>query len=252
MSIFTKPFMVLLCCLFILVGSADAQEVTVVKPYSQLKNDSLLTDSLRNLKQLIYFNTPKKLSTTSSAMVLGKEFNTTPVVAYPLALAGRLAGLSVSQGNGEPLNEVFSYRLRGQSPLIFIDGIPRSVTEISMEEIESVTVLKDAVSLAMLGVRGAGGAISIVTKKGTPGKQQISFTGQWGTQKPLQNLISNPLSAFNYAQLYNEAVVNDGLSVASNGFSETALTGFQTGNNPYLYPNVDWRDQVLKNSATIM
>jgi len=251
MSIFIKPFMALLCCLFIFAGGTSAQETTVVKPYKQLTNDSLINDSLRNLKQLIYFNTPKKLSTASTAMVLGKEFNTTPVVAYPLALTGRLAGLSVSQGNGEPLNEGFSCRLRGQSPLIFFDGIPRSVTEISMEEIESVTVLKDAVSLAMLGVRGSGGAISIVTKKGTPGKQQISFTGQWGIQKPLQNLISNPLDAYNYAQLYNEAIVNDGLSVARNGFSQAALNGFQSGSNPYLYPNVDWRDQVLKNSAAM-
>lgn len=251
MSIFIKPFMVLLCCLFIFAGGAAAQEATVIKPSNQPKNDSLIMDSLRNLKQLIYFNTPKKLSTTSSAMVLGKEFSSTPVFAYPLAVAGRLAGLSVSQGNGEPLNEGFSYRLRGQSPLVFIDGIPRSVTEISMEEIESVTVLKDAVALAMLGVRGSGGAISIVTKKGNPGKQQISFTGQWGVQKPLQNLISNPLDAYNYAQLYNEALVNDGLSVVNNGFNEAALNGFQSGSNPYLYPNVDWRDQVLKNSATI-
>lgn len=251
MSIFIKPLMVLLCCLFIFASGAVAQEVTVVKPYNQLTNDSLIIDSLWNLKQLIYFNTPKKQSTASSAMVLGKEFNTTPALAYPLALAGRIAGLSVLQSNGEPLNEGFAYRLRGQSPLIFIDGIPRSVTEISMEEIESVTVLKDAVALAMLGVRGSGGAISIVTKKGNVGKQQINFTGQWGIQKPLQNLLSNPLDAYNYAQLYNEALVNDGLPVASNGFSQAALTGFQTGSNPFLYPNVNWRDQVLKNSATM-
>ncbi|WP_316831539.1 SusC/RagA family TonB-linked outer membrane protein [Pedobacter aquatilis] len=250
MSVYTKPIAVFVGCMALLVfnvGNSQAQQ----KPDTvNLKQDTLYSDSFRKLKRLIYFNIPGKLSTSSSAAVTGDEFATTPVVSYPLALSGRLPGLVINQTNGQPLNEGLSFKLRGLTPLIFIDGIPRSVTEIGIEEIESVTVLKDAVSLAMLGIRGAGGAISIVTKKGNKG-QHISFTGTWGIQKPIQNLISNPLDAFNYATLYNEALVNDGLSVATNGFSQTALNTFQSGSDPLRYPNVNWTDQILKNSSAV-
>ena len=249
MSVFTKPLRVLAC--FGLFFTCDIDFASAQSPSSQnnLKSDTITLDSLKRVKQLIYFNTPSKLSTVSSSSIYGEEFKSTPVVSYSLALAGRLPGLTVSQSNGQPLNEGATLRLRGQSPLIFIDGIPRSVTEIGIEEIETVTILKDAVSLAMLGVRGANGVVSIVTKKGNPNQQRISFTGQWGIQKPIDNLISNPLNAYNYASLYNEALTNDGLSVATNGFSQTALSAYQNGTDPYKYPNVDWKDQIVKNSA---
>jgi TonB-dependent Receptor Plug Domain. len=129
---------------------------------------TLEQDSISNINQLIYFKTPKQHSTASVSKLSGNAIATIPAFGYLTALAGQLPGLKVNQGNGQPLNEDVSYQLRGRTPIILIDGIPRSVTEIGMQEIESISVLKDAVSLAMLGIRGADGAISIVTKKGTP------------------------------------------------------------------------------------
>lgn len=248
MSIFTRSFLMLMCCVCLCYSAVSAQNLPAV-PAGHAPKDTLLKDSLKNLKQQIYFKTPSNLSTASTAAISGSEFANVPVVSYPMALAGRLPGLTVTQTNGQPLNESFSVNLRGQTPVILIDGIPRSLTEIGINEIESVTVLKDAVSLAMLGIRGSGGALSIVTKKGSATHQQINFNLQTGIQKPLQNLVGSPLSAYNYGQLYNEALVNDGLSPITNGFSAIALAAYQSGTDPYKYPDVNWRDQVMKNSA---
>ena len=246
---FIKPFVILYCILFVsAVYSRSVPPLASIKVWPAAQ-DSSIEDSLKELKQFIFFQTPRRLSTASSAVVTGAEIARTPVFSYPLALAGRLTGLNVIQGNGQPLNEGWSLTLRNQDPLILIDGIPRSVTEIGMEEIESVTVLKDAVATAMLGVRGSGGALSVITKKGLTGKQQINVNVQTGLQKPLENLISRPLDSYQYALLYNEALKNDGLAVDNYGFSQAALDGYQTGSDPYSYPNVDWKSLVLKNSS---
>lgn len=249
MSVFIKPLRVFACCALFINQASRLHAQQVPDTISKKQDTMQLVD--KKLKKLIYFNTPKTLSTVSSTAIPGAELTSTLVASYPIALAGRLAGLTTSQNSGQPFNEGYSMRLRGQSPLIFIDGIPRSVSEIGIEEIESVTVLKDAVSLAMLGVRGANGAVSIVTKKGMVAGQKISFTGQWGIQQPIQNLISKPLDAFNYATLYNEALTNDGLSAANNGFSQSAINAYQTGSDPLRYPNVNWADEVLRKSAAI-
>ena len=249
MSVFVKPLRVFTYCALLItqVSMVEAQQVSDT---SGKKQDTLqLVD--KKLKKLIFFNTPTNLSTGSSTAISGSELTSTLVASYPIALAGRLTGLTTSQNSGQPFNEGYAMRLRGQSPLIFIDGIPRSVSEIGIEEIESVTVLKDAVSLAMLGVRGANGAVSIITKKGISSGQKISFTSQWGIQQPIQNLISKPLDAYNYTTLYNEALANDGLSVANNGFSQAAINAYQTGSDPLRYPNVNWADEVLRKSSAV-
>lgn len=214
-------------------------------------------DTIRNIpkadgvKKEIYFEMPTGLSTASVNSVNGEDIATTPVASYPLALQGRLPGLGVSQTSGQPLNEGFAITLRGQTPLILIDGIPRSLTEIGMEEIESVTVLNDAVSTAMLGVRGSKGAILITTKKGHIEKPHVDVSVQRGLTESIQNLVSKPLDAYNYALLYNEALTNDGLPVDVYGFNQDALQGFKTGSDPIRYPNVNWADQILKHSASV-
>ncbi|WP_207534395.1 SusC/RagA family TonB-linked outer membrane protein [Desertivirga arenae] len=244
--------LLVLVCSTVFAGTSNNgfAKIASRRPSSQVLRDTSRTDSARSLRQQIYFQTPVRFSTSSAASVNGDDFSRMPVVSYPVALAGRLAGLNVNQSSGQPLNEGLSYTLRSQTPLIFIDGIPRSITEIGMEEIESVTVLKDAVATAMLGVRGSGGAIAITTKKGYQGKQEVNFSLQTGLAKSTQNLVSAPLDSYRYALLYNEALINDGLSVATYGFSDNAIAGFQSSSDPLRYPNVNWRDQVLKNSAS--
>lgn len=237
-----KAVVVILCCFpFCLLAQSDTTAID-----TKHKNDSIST-----IYPFVYYNIPKSKSTASASVIPGTAFSHTPAISFPMGLAGQLPGLEISQTNGQPLNEGLSMLLRGRTPLVLIDGIPRSLTEIGIEEIESVTVLKDAVALAMLGIRGANGAVSIVTKKGAAMKSEISFSGQWGTQQPTQNLIGKPLDAYQYAMLYNEALRNDGLSVANNGFSDAAIQAYKEGSNPYLYPNVNWRDEVTRKSAPV-
>ena len=138
--------------------------------------------------QLLYQTFPRKLTAASSASVYTNDLIKSQVTNVYNALPGRLAGVLVNQSSGMPSPDGLSgvsLSLRGRQPLVLIDGIPRNLLSISLEDIESVTVLKDALSTAMLGVRGANGALLITTRKGSPAKQAISFTAQTGIQQPM-------------------------------------------------------------------
>ncbi|MCH5718957.1 TonB-dependent receptor plug domain-containing protein [Niabella hibiscisoli] len=151
-----KALAVMLCCFpFGLLAQSDTTAIDTTGE----------NDAMETVYPLIYYKIEKPRSTASASVIPGTSIHHVPVMSFPIGLAGQLPGLKVSQTNGQPLSESVSMLLRGRTPLVLIDGIPRSITEIGIEEIESVTVLKDAVALAMLGVRGAGGAISVVTKK---------------------------------------------------------------------------------------
>ncbi|MBD1395355.1 SusC/RagA family TonB-linked outer membrane protein [Mucilaginibacter glaciei] len=176
-----------------------------------------------------------------------------PVTNVLNALTGRLAGLYTQQNSGQPGLDAVSLTLRGRTPIILVDGIPRPLTTIDLEEIESVTVLKDAMSTALLGVRGANGAILITTRKGTPYKQVISFTAQTAFQQPIG--MPKALNAFNYATLRNEAIdnevrVNPSFNTGLR-YSATDLQLFKDQTDPNGHPDVDWRKQILKSSAQL-
>src|SRR5882724_9982808 len=155
--------------------------------------DSVIKKEVR----LIYNTVPLNLTTTSTDVVYSKDIIKSPVTSPFSAIVGRLSGINTFQFSGQPLQDAASITLHGRTPIILIDGVARNLNTIDLEEIESITVLKDAVSTAMLGVRGANGAISIVTKKGAVSKSVISVTAQTGIQKGLG--MVKPLSAYNYA-----------------------------------------------------
>lgn len=205
--------------------------------------DSLLLKKEKSV-QLIYYRQPAKLSVASTDALGGADIVKQPVTSVRSALTGRLAGLYTLQGSGQPGSDGVSALLRGQSPIIIIDGIPRNLTIFDLEEIESITVLKDAVATAMLGVRGSAGAILITTKKGVANKQDVSFTVQSAFQQPLKKL--QPLNAFNYATLYNEALKNDGLAPV---YTDADLQAYKNGSDPYGHPDINWFDRVMKSSS---
>lgn len=189
-------------------------------------------------------STPANLTASSTQAVYNNELTKMPVTSIRNALVGRLAGVYTSQNSGQPGADGVTMSLRGRSPLVLIDGIPRPLTTFDLEEIESITVLKDALSTAMLGVRGSDGALLVTTRKGTPTKQRISFTAQTAFQTPLK--MPKPLNAYDYAQLYNEALRNDGLAPA---YTDADLEGYRTQADPSRYPDVNWREQALKSSS---
>lgn len=165
--------------------------------------------------------------------------------------AGRLPGLRVLQGNTQPGDDASSFNVRGVSSLgsrnatVFVDGVQREFADLDLNEIESVTVLKDAASLAYYGLRGGDGVILVNTRKGDPKKTQLRLDAQYGFQN-VDHLI-DPLNSFEYASLYNEAFANDGSTVPF--YSQTALDAYQNGTDPILYPNNNYVDRFIDTSS---
>jgi len=219
--------------------------------------DSLLSNNDSLLKSRV--NLPLNISVASNATtastqaIYSSSLSRLPVSNVLNALQGQLAGLYTYQSNGQPGADAVSLTLRGRTPIVLIDGVPRSLTYMDLEEVESVTVLKDAMATAMLGVRGANGAVLITTKRGSQAKQQISFTVQSAFQQPLSLL--KPLNAFDYATLRNEAVANE-ISTNPNFstgllYSAADLAAFQSQSDPIGHPDVNWYNQVLKKTAQL-
>lgn len=167
-------------------------------------------------------------------------------------LAGRLAGLSVLQTGTQPGNDLSVYRVRGRTSfnfvnaLVLVDGIEREMADLDFEEVESFTVLKDPATLAWYGLRGSNGVILVTTKKGSSTKSSINFTAQYGFQTP-DHLVP-ALNSYEYASLYNEAMLNDNPS-ATPRYSQEALDAYKNGSDPYRYPDNDYQDRFLKSAA---
>lgn len=221
----------------ILMLSTRNPAVARLKPVRLLFNSSLRPDLTAASSQTVYYRDLQKF----------------PVNSFLTALAGQVAGLQAIQLSGRPTDDIAAVSLLGQGPTIVVDGVVRAstsfdpITSFDLEEIESVTVLKDALATSMLGVRNTnGGILNITTRRGTPGQPRISLTVQTAIQQPLK--FPNPLSAFDYATLYNEARVNDGLAPT---YSAQDLALYQNGQDPIGHPNVNWRDAVLKNASQL-
>ncbi|WP_276482425.1 SusC/RagA family TonB-linked outer membrane protein [Paraflavitalea pollutisoli] len=188
---------------------------------------------------------PADQVTSSYDVVYNKDLIKSPVVDITNALAGRLTGLYTLQQGATPGSEKANLYVRGISnPLIVIDGIPRPYTLLNPAEIESVTVLKDALAANLYGMRAANGALLINTRKGVPGRQTISFTAQYGIQQPTTR--AQYLNAYDYARLFNEALSNDGKPAL---YTEADLAAYKNGSDPYGHPDVDWQKALLRDQT---
>lgn len=245
----------LVFCLFaqILVIAQPLNKKAGKKQGRNITKSGSQKDSLQKKDvQLLYSSVAPDLTTTSTATVYSKDIIKSPVSSPYSAIVGRLAGINFYQGSGQPLQDAASFTLHGRTPIVLIDGVARNLNSIDLDEIESVTILKDAVSTAMLGVRGANGALSIVTKRGSVAKQSISFTAQSGIQEGLG--MVKPLGAYDYAVLKNEAIVNELRTNPNfNGvkYSAADLQAYQNGTDSLGHPNVDWQNQLFNKTAMI-
>lgn len=172
-------------------------------------------------------------------------FDRSPDYDIAKALYGTIPGLVVSQGEGSMADNVSSLSIHGFTPLVLIDGIPRNIDEITSSEIESVTVLKDAVAASLYGVKGANGALLITTKRGESRQLEVTARYQFG----LSTMYRAPefSDAFTYANSLNEALILDGLSPK---YTAQEVETFRTGVQPYLYPDVDWMKEIYNDIAT--
>ena len=212
-----------------------------------------LAEDVSNLDEVVVvaYGTQKKATVTGAiASIQTKEIKQSPAANLAVTLAGRLPGLTAIQRSGEPGADVTDLYIRGQgttnaqSPIILVDGVERDLTYIDPNEIASVTILKDASSTAIFGVRGANGVILITTKRGTSEIPEINFTSESGAQS-FTRLIT-PVNSYEFATVRNLAQANDGLSQT---YSSAAIEHFRTQDDPLRYPNTDWRDILTKKYA---
>jgi TonB-linked SusC/RagA family outer membrane protein len=193
---------------------------------------------------------PKANLIQSTATVNTNALITTPAPSFLQALPGKLSGLYTRQRSGIQDNDdpssVIDFRIRGQIPLILIDGVPRDFSSIEPESIESITILKDALSTVMFGQRSSGGIIQVVTKRPTVSPFKLSFTAQHGLQELLDK--TQRVSAADYAILYNEARNNDGLTPV---YTAADIAAYQNGTDPLFHPNNDYSKYFLNNKATL-
>ncbi|MCK5400555.1 MAG: SusC/RagA family TonB-linked outer membrane protein, partial [Flavobacteriaceae bacterium] len=250
------------------------KEVEIVVNSSD-KIDVAMEEDLATLEEVVItgYSTFKRSEVTGSAVQLKSEkISDILVTSVDQALQGKVAGLTVSMNSGTP-GSTSQIRIRGISsitagnePLFVIDGVPISNGNISNSgatsffsnlaafdnnNIESITVLKDASATAQYGARGSNGVILITTKKGKQGKTTFSFSSSYGTQNDAID-GPNPLTAANRLELASEAYFNDGIFA-----TESEAEAYLLGNNPFLSwdeagrPEANWKEIIRNRDAVI-
>lgn len=193
----------------------------------------------------------RKESTASVSTVYNEEFNKRGSKNIGNSLFGQGLGLTALQnaGNYAAYNPTFYIRglqsLSSSSPLILVDGLERDIDLVSPEEVESVSILKDAAAVALYGYKGINGAILVTTKRGKYNTKEINFTydhvSNWQTNRP------EFVDAYTYANAMNEARGNDGLGAR---YLVDEVEAFKSGKYPSLYPNVNWVDEVFRDAGS--
>jgi TonB-linked SusC/RagA family outer membrane protein len=197
---------------------------------------------------VVAYGTQKKETVTGAiASIQTKEIKQSPAANLAVTLAGRLPGLTAIQRTGEPGADVTELYIRGrgtvnaQNPIVLVDGVEREFSNIDPNEIETITILKDASSTAIFGVRGANGVILITTKRGNSEIPEINLTSESSAQS-FTNLI-DPVDSYEFATLRNLARENDGLAKT---YSDSEIEHFRLQDDPIRYPNTDWPDILTK------
>ena len=172
-------------------------------------------------------------------------FEKSPEVDIANALYGQFSGLLVENGydtyDSNQAKRKLALRLHGHTPLLLVDGIPRSLDDIDGIEIDKVEVLKDAAASALYGVKGGDGVVSITTKRGKDSPLKVTAKYQYGFATPFR--APEFADAYTYGFLVNEARMLDGLPAK---YNDAELFALYSGQYPYAYPNVNWWDEVYR------
>lgn len=223
----------------------------------QLKEDSKTLDEV----VVIGYGTQKKVNLTGavSAVDIEKMAESRPINNLSTALAGMAAGVKISTTQNAPGDDGASIQVRGQgtlnnsSPLVIVDGVEGSLSSISPNDVETISVLKDAASAAIYGSRAANGVILITTKKGKEGQVRFEYNGYLSIEKPTK--MFNPVSDYaTYMELMNEAYRNSGKGVVykdnnKNGTPDASELWRQHPDEPLLYPNTNAYDVLFGNTV---
>ena len=238
------------------------QEVKVV-PGKEL--DITMKEDAKGMEEAVVvgYGQVKKVTLTGAvASISGQELRQSPSASLQNALVGRLPGLFSQQRGGQPGADAASIQIRGVSsytssttPLIMVDDIEfdaNQLSQIDANEVESLTILKDASTTAVYGIRGANGVIIIRTRRGQAGKPQLTVRNETGLQMPTQKLKTN--SPYTTLQLLKEYELGKGSDPVTDYplfFSGNSMDYYKDNSDPYGHPYVDWWDVLLKKVSTM-
>jgi len=204
-------------------------------------------ESLEGVEIVAYGKQTKVTVTGALSSVKGEDLVRTPVTSVNNILAGQLSGVTTVQYSGEPGADAAEVFVRGKGtwtnyqPLIQVDGVERSMSDLNPEDIESITVLKDASATAVFGVRGANGVLLITTKRGSQGKPRINVNTSVSLQMPTK--LVEQAGSLDYALFYNQMRANDGQEPM---FSDAVIQKFRDHSDPIRFPDVRWTDYIMR------
>ncbi len=221
----------------------------------ELTRSSALSDEV----VIIGYGRQKKVTTTGAFASIGtKELVQSPVANISNSLVGRMPGLFATQGGGEPGNDASRIRIRGlgtfsgnTDPLTLVDGVQvDNFNSIDPNEIESLTILKDAASTAVYGIRGANGVLLITTKRGKSGPPRIGYTFNQGLNSFTD--LRKMMNSADYATNFNQALRNDAYvtgNLYTPRYSTSDIEKYRDGSDPVFFPSVDWAKEMFRKIA---
>lgn len=213
----------------------------------------VLVEDTELLEELVVvgYGTQKQATITGAISTLdGRELTSVPTANLTNSLVGKIPGLVVMTRSGEPGSDGSTLRIRGantlgdNSPLVVVDGISnRDLQRLDPNDIESITVLKDA-SAAIYGSKAANGVILVTTKRGKQGRPQVQFSYNEGRSTP--TVIPQSIDAATYLEVLNEISMYQGQAPK---YSDEEIENYRRGEDPWLYPNTDWFAETFRSSA---
>ena len=227
----------------------------------------------KNLEEVVViaYGQQKKVTITGAVSAVGgDELLKSPVANVSNALQGKLPGISVVQPSGMPGADEPVIRVRGvgslnsADPLVLVDGVERSFSQLDPNEIEDISILKDASATAVFGVRGANGVILVTTKRGQAGKASVTVSASTAVQQ-ISKFVDFA-DSYTYGKMWNYTAITDALPMsqwpgsatiadytpyADMGirFSQDVMEHFRTGDMPRTFPNTDWISYIMKDAA---
>ena len=209
---------------------------------------------------VVGYGSQKKESVSASVNTIKPAEFAMPARSLTNMISGQVAGVIAIQRSGEPGKDDADFWIRGQSSyaggnsaLVLVDGVPRSMSDIDVDEIETFTVLKDAAATAVYGSEGANGVVLITTKRGRAQKTVVSFNAQYSVATPTR--MPKLMPSYDYLSMWNEATWNDAgnpdwdtWSVNNAPHSAEELEMYRSGVDPDLYPTAIWTDLLSKHT----
>lgn len=204
---------------------------------------ALETQNILDEVVVLGYGTQSKVKLTSAVSTVDKEaLKRLPVANVSNSLEGLASGLFVRQGSGEPGFSGSSFEVRNfGNALVIVDGSPGNLDELDPNEIESISVLKDAAAASVYGVQGGNGVVLITTRKGEVGKPELNYSNQFTNS----TFTAYPdfFNSVQYATVLNEGLNNAGLTPF---YTDEQVEAFRSGSDPINFPNEDWRSLVIK------